>query len=242
MMAGIKKHSDFAIWFLLLAICLAGCENYIAQVEPKIDYTGQKGSVTDIDGNIYQTIGIGSQIWMAENLSVSRLNDGTLIPEIKSDSIWDRNRELAYCSYNNSDSCKKLFGLLYNYYTVNTGLLCPAGWHLPSSDEWTTLMLFAGGRKKAGGKLKSMRSTLWEGPNYGFEENYEFNALPGGGCQSFGLSPARFMEAGVMGYWWTTDSLDYFKAMALSMKNSNTTLTNSYFPKRNGYSVRCVKN
>lgn len=239
-MSGADNHSSLGFWFLLLSICLAGCEYDTLPHEPVADFSGQKGSVMDIDSNTYQTIGIGKQIWMAENLAVTRLNDGSGLPLIYGDSAWARYNKPAFCIYKSLPDYKEIFGLLYNYHAVNSGQLCPNGWHVPSVSEWSELMKFAGGRDKAGGKLKLMDSPLWTGANYGFEEHYEFNGLPGGYRRNM-MSSMRFENIGTAGYWWSKDSCDYFHAYAVSMKGENTSLSTTSYRKVYGLSIRCIK-
>lgn len=241
-MASIKRNSILGFWFLLVSLCLTECDYDTSNVEPEIDLTGQKGIVVDIDGNTYQTIGIGTQIWMAENLYSRRLNDGTTLPQVTNDSIWGIYHKPAYCFYrNDSTNYNNGIGLLYNFYSVKTELLCPVGWRIPSTADWTTLSQFLGGFDKAGGKLKQMQSPFWQGPNFGFDTDYEFNALPSG-RRRYGFGSAKFEEFGIAGYWWTTDSLDYFKSLAVSIKNSSTNLDRNYFRKTSAFSIRCIKN
>ena len=137
------------------------------------------GTVTDIDGNVYKTIVIGTQTWMAENLKVTNYNDSNSIPLVMDNSEWVALRKDAFCWYNNSeDTYKKVYGALYNAYTVSEGKLCPAGWHVPSVTEWETLCTYLGGDTVAGGKLKS--TIVWNSPNTGADNSSGFTALPGG--------------------------------------------------------------
>jgi uncharacterized protein (TIGR02145 family) len=103
------------------------------------------GSVTDIDSNVYRTIQIGAQTWMAENLKTTRYDDGNAIPNIIDNSLWVTLKTGAYRWYNNNKfAYKNLYGALYNWYTVRTGKLCPVGWHVPSDDEWKQLEMALG--------------------------------------------------------------------------------------------------
>ena len=97
--------------------------------------------VTDFDGNVYDTITIGTQVWMVENLRTIHYNNGTYIPNV-TDSTWQKLSTGAYCWYNNNVIFKDTYGALYNWYAVNTGKLCPTGWHVPTDDEWTTLTTY----------------------------------------------------------------------------------------------------
>lgn len=138
-------------------------------------------TVTDIDGNTYKTLQIiskgehkGSQTWMAENLKTTKFNDGSAIPlEIGS---WTDLSTPAYCWYNNTDNT---YGALYNWYAVNTEILCPVGWHVPTHEEWEILFSYFGGYTEAGGKLKESGTSHWKSPNTGTNES-GFTALPGG--------------------------------------------------------------
>ena len=241
-MATLIKFKGYVFWVFLLSLILTNCEFESPVSETKVDYTGQIGTVIDVDSNNYQTIGIGTQIWMAENLATVRLNDGTLISLIKNDSIWASpwNKHPTYCTYNNdSIYYKRTYGLLYNYNAIKTGLLCPDGWHVPSKADWDTLIQFAGGIKMAGGKLKNMHSSLWEGTNYGFENNYDFNALPGGYRK---FISGFFFDKGIAAYWWTADSVNSYEAYSISLQNSNTNIGTLVSSKRYGFNIRCLKN
>lgn len=241
-MINLEKYKGFAFFLLFLFINLTNCELQSPENETKVDYTGQRGIIIDIDSNTYQTVGIGSQIWMAENLATEHLNNGDLIPQINNDSIWASpwNKQSGNCTYDNdSIYYKKSFGLLYNYYAVKTGALCPDGWHVPSKADWNTLFKFAGGSKIAGGKLKNMYSSLWEGTNYGFQETYDFNALPGGYRQ---FISGKFFDIGTGAYWWTADSVSYFQAYSVSIQNSNTNIGIQVSSNRYGFNIRCIKN
>jgi uncharacterized protein (TIGR02145 family) len=145
------------------------------------DLTGEKGTVTDVDGNVYQTIGIGSQIWVAENLKTTKFNDGTSIPLVTDNTAWSLLFSPAYCWYNNDElSNKNTYGALYNWYTVGTGKLCPSGWHIPGDTEWTVIEIFLGGPEVAGGKMKIPGTKYWKSPNAGATNSSGFTSLPGG--------------------------------------------------------------
>ena len=135
-----------------LSILFTGCEK-----EPE--------TVTDIDGNVYNTVTIGTQVWLKENLRTTKLNDGTEIPYVTSGGIWAGLSTPGYCYYDNSWSNAITYGALYNWHTVNTGKLCPTGWHVPSNEEWETLITYLGGDSLVGGKLKETGTAFWESPN-----------------------------------------------------------------------------
>jgi uncharacterized protein (TIGR02145 family) len=227
-------------WLLLLSqplILITSCDESEQNTIP--DYTGQTGQITDIEGHVYNTIGIGSQIWMIENLRTTLLNDGTQIPLVSNDSLWNRIISPGYCWYKNDSTTFGIaYGTLYNFHTVASGLLCPVGWHVPDKSEWETLTAFLGGDDIAGGKLKDYYSSYWQGPNYCIVNNFGFNALPGGKRLSI---TGRFDESGLRGYWWTSSSMDGHFAISKSMSNLSLKLDNLASGKNEGFNIRCIK-
>lgn len=219
------------------------CESFLSDPKtlPQIDYSGQIDSIVDIDGNVYRTIGIGSQIWMSENLKTSRLNDGTIISQIKDDSIWQYpGRMPAICWYNNdSINYSKTYGFLYNSFTVDTKLLCPKGWHVPTDPDWNILIDYLGGIEKAGGKLKDDDSNLWSDPNHSYVNDIGFFALPGGRRRHI---EGKFSDINDIGCWWTSTSKNEFYAYARLIYHDNTLISKIESNKRDGLSVRCIKN
>ena len=138
------------------------------------------GTVTDVDGNVYNTVTIGTQCWLQENLKTTKYKDGTSIPLVTDNSAWGSLSTPGYCWYNNDDTYKNTYGALYNYYTVLTNNLCPSGWHVATEREWSTLVTYLGGASIAGGKLKESGTTHWVTPNTGANNETGFIALPGG--------------------------------------------------------------
>jgi uncharacterized protein (TIGR02145 family) len=189
-------------------------------------------SVSDIDLNIYKTIKIGTQTWMAENLKTTKYNDGTPIPDVTVDSIWYQLSTPAYCwLFNNENIFKDMYGAIYNYYAVETGKICPTGWHVSSVVEWDTLVSYLGGREIAGGKLKESGITHWKAPNTAADNISGFTALPGGYRYFSSFSGPEYR-----GRWWCSDlwgmkELQYNTSI-LDGASCNSTC---------GYSVRCVK-
>ncbi len=232
------KREIFSIGIILLNLVLtASCnKNYPL---PGIDFTGEVDTLIDIEGNSYKTIGIGSQIWMAENLRTTKLNDGTIIPNLSDDSIWVKLQTVGLCWYNN-DSVKfqKFYGPLYNFYAVNTSQLCPIGWHVPDKSEWEKLALFVGGENVAGGKLKESDGSHWNDPNKCILSNYNFMALPGGNREHF---KGKFIDSGSLGYWWSSFSESFFISDCFSMSCYDTHLNRFEINKREGLNVRCIK-
>ncbi len=117
-------------------------------------------TVTDIDGNVYNTVVIGSQVWLQENLKTTKFKDGSAIPNVTSDSEWGSINTPGFCWYDNDQAANKnKYGALYNWHTVNTGKLCPEGWRVPTNADWTELIDELGGETMAANKLKS--TTGW---------------------------------------------------------------------------------
>ena len=168
-------------------ILISGCST-----EPE-DVCGCGDTITDYDGNVYETVEIGDQCWMAENLKVTHYRNGDAIPTGYSDSEWPNLSTGAYAVYpwDNDDAsqntcegdCTEVYGNLYNWYAVDdTRDICPEGWHVPTDTEWTELEDYLGG---AGGKIKSTGTIengdgLWYSPNLGATNESGFTALPGG--------------------------------------------------------------
>ncbi|NLA50396.1 MAG: T9SS type A sorting domain-containing protein, partial [Bacteroidales bacterium] len=179
------------------------------------------------DGNYYNypLIQIGGQIWMAENLKTTKLNDNSAI------NYALNVLSPAYCWYNNDESTyKNSYGGLYNYYAVSTGKLCPVGWHIPTQDEWTILTDFSGDTSVAGGKLKETGTKHWKSPNTGATNEFGFTALPGGAYNT------KFFDVNQNTYWWSgTSGLFYQLYYNSSSIGKNTTSWTDMF------SVRCVK-
>ena len=203
-----------------------------------IYFTTSGETITDIDGNSYKTVKIGNQIWMAENLKTRHYNDGTAIPLVANYTEWMNLLTPAYCWYNNdSATYNSTYGLLYNWHAVNTGNLCPTGWHVPSDAEWIVLSDNLGGVVTAGGKLKETGLAHWKGPNAGATNESGFTALPGG----YRVGDGAFICIGDLGYWWTSsgESDTYGDGWALSYYNGIA--FTSMWHKESGFSVRCVK-
>ena len=188
-------------------------------------------NVTDIDGNVYNTVKIGTQIWMVENLKVKHYRNGDPIPNII-DEQWDNLTTGAYCIYDDNDDNFSSYGLLYNWYAVNDNReICPEGWHVPTYDEWETL---AG----AGQGLKETGTAHWESPNTCAPNTSGFTALPGGNCGYDG----SFNALGEYGYWWTADEENAENAWLSIMFHSNPGLSGWInADKWVGSSIRCIK-
>jgi uncharacterized protein (TIGR02145 family) len=197
------------------------------------------GTVSDIDGNVYQTIAIGTQVWMVENLKTTRYNDGTAIPLVTGDSAWRNLKTPGYCWYNDSAIYSNTYGALYNWYAVKTGKLAPTGWHVPSDSEWTVLVTYLGGETVAGAALKDTGTTYWLSPNTGATNSTGFSALAAG-YRSNGNG--LFNLAGNTGYWWSSTAHDTTSSWIRYMYYLNASVEPLFYNFDCGYSVRCVKN
>jgi len=195
----------------------------------------QAQTVKDIDGNIYNTVKIGTQTWMKENLVVTTFNDGKEIPMVADDFEWQNLTAPGYCAYGNGmETYAGEYGLLYNWYTVNTNKLCPTSWHVSTDAEWTTLTTYLGGKDVAAGKLKS--SSGWDSPDTGATNSSGFTALPGG-CRN-----DAFRFIGNYGYWWSSTGFNTGDAWFCYMYSDGSDIIGrAAFSKERGLSVRCVK-
>jgi len=201
--------------------------------------TGIVGTpVSDADGNSYPNIGIGKLYWMTKNLRTTKYNDGSKIPSVKKDSLWNTLTTPGYCWYgNDSTANSNTYGALYNWYTVNTNKLCPSGWRIPSSDEIAELFDYLGGASDAGKFLKESGTAHWNNPNAGTNK-FGFTALPGGNRTPEGI----FDFKGVQGNWWTASNYSTLTATYFYMLYNYNNSFQSFIHKKNGMSVRCVKN
>jgi len=194
-------------------------------------------SVSDVDGNTYSTIIIGSQVWMAENLKTTKLNDATVISFSSSKSNWG-SLSAAYCWYNNDYSNKNTYGALYNWYGVNSGKLCPVGWHIPTNSEWAILSNYLSGNSVSGGKMKESGTAHWLSPNIGATNSSGFTALPGG---IISTGAGGFNNIGSLGVWWSSTETDSNTSSHINIYNSGSDILQGSSSKPNGFSVRCLK-
>ena len=187
-----------------------------------------------------ESVTIGSQVWQTMNLNVDRFRNGDLIINAISEKEWEeagKNRQPAWCYYDNDSENGKIYGKLYNWYAVNDSRgLAPEGWHIPTNDEWSTLISYFGGESVAGGKMKSV--TGWIAPNTGATNESGFTGLPGG----YRTFNAEFSGLGSVGFWWSSsdDSSNFAWALPLDKYNGNVNRDYDSF-KDSGFSVRCLR-
>lgn len=216
-----------------LLIFISSCEKKESTPQIKIVYD----SIIDIDNNVYHTVIIGTQSWMVENLKTTKYCDGTAIPNVTDSTAWSALTTGAWCYYNNDIINNTVYGKLYNWYAVTTALLCPTGWHIPTDTEWILLSDYLGGVDVAGGKLKETGITHWKTPNTSATNSTGFTALPGGyrnGNGSFDLN-------GEAGYWYTATEDITYGAWYIYMGFEFASMGKFSWTKREGYSVRCLK-
>ena len=197
------------------------------------------GQVADIEGNIYKTVTIGEQVWMAENLKVTKFNDGTEIKLVESNEEWQNATTSAFSWYHNDSSLfGNQYGALYNGYVAQSRKICPTGWHVPSVNNMLTLIeSLDGDELTVGGKLKE-ESVAWHEPNTGANNSSQFSALPSGMRYFEGtFSSASY----IAGYWSSIEvSADSMTFMSLSYLDEKVSFVNT--SKKTGLSIRCVKN
>jgi uncharacterized protein (TIGR02145 family) len=215
--------------------------------------TGPGSTVTDYDGNVYPTVQIGEQVWMAENLKVTHYADGSAIPLVEGTTEWDNltPSDKAYCWYDNSTANRDTYGGLYTWAGAMNGAagssanpsgvqgVCPDGWHLPSDAEWTELTDYLGGSGVAGGKLKEAGTAHWASPNSGATNESGFTALPGGSRGQHGT----FDVQGSSAYFWSSTENDPATAWLRLLGYDNAGVGRFYIDNlETGCSVRCVRN
>lgn len=194
---------------------------------------------TDGDGNHYPVVMIGNQIWMAENLKTTKYSNGTAIPLVTDNVSWAALSSPAYCWYDNdSITHGTAYGALYNWFAVETGNLCPTGWHVPTDAEWTMLIDFLGGDSVASEQLKETGTTHWWGSNTNATNFSGFTALPGGGRD---YNNGGFYLIGRSSSWWSSTAYSNTHALNRFMLFNNNFIAVWNYHKNYGYSVRCVR-
>jgi uncharacterized protein (TIGR02145 family) len=195
-------------------------------------------SVTDVDGNKYSTVRIGTQIWMSENLKTTKYCNGDIILNVPNVSEWNSLTTGGWAHYDNDGEYEDSYGKLYNWYAVaDDRNICPCNWHVPTDAEWKVLTDYLGGNPVAGGKMKSTGTQYWTGSNADATNESGFSGLPGGYRGVDGL----FYGIGTNGYWWSSTgsiSNDVW-SITLYYFNGNAGIYD-YTKSYEGYSVRCL--
>ena len=194
--------------------------------------------VVDIDGNVYKTVKIGNQWWMAENLKVTHYRNGDAIPNVTDNTAWNGLTSGAYCDYNNISTNADIYGRLYNWYAVNDGRgIAPEGWHVPSYTEWQTFVNYLGGSSISGGKMKETGTDHWISPNTGATNESGFGGLPGGQRLPSGI----YEILGYVGLYWSSSQISSSNSWWLNMVYNNASIYYGDCDKKYGISVRCIK-
>ena len=205
-----------------------------------------EGEISDIDGNTYQIKTIGTQVWLIENLKVSKFNDGSIIPLVQENLEWNSTISSANCSYDNNK-----YGKLYNFYAVaDIRKLCPSGWHIPTDDEWKTLEINSGMTQgqvdlsglrgtSEGGTLKQTGCNPegWACYNIGATNSTGFTALGGGYRYDNGI----FANIRESAYFWSGTESDGATAWNRSLSKDNSQIGRLNVKKGFAFSVRCIK-
>jgi uncharacterized protein (TIGR02145 family) len=225
-MTSLKKTLVYPIWISGFLMLLTGsCKK-----------SSDNAGITDIDGNVYHSISIGTQVWLVENLSVKHYRNGDVIPSVTDGTTWSSLSTGAYCDYDNSEGNSLTYGRLYNYFTVTDSRgLCPTGWHVPGASEFTTLTAYLGGETVAGGKLKETGTAHWQTPNEGATDESGFKALPGG----YRFDTGAFDGIGSYADFWALTEPEVWR-LNLRYDTQDLTIIN-LVPKNYGFSVRCIK-
>jgi uncharacterized protein (TIGR02145 family) len=226
-------QKSWHLFFLMILVTIIGirCGN---DDEVKVE-----GPVKDVDGNEYETVIIGDQVWMAENLKVIRLNDGTSIPKVTDNTPWSTMESPGLCWYDNDETQNKdVYGALYNWHTVATGKLCPSGWHIPSAGEWEILNDYLG--DSAASKLKEVGNAHWATQNKDATNSTGFTSRPGG----YRVPNSGFQQKGYYGYWWssTSDPNNTARVFGREMNAQSKDGSEVVYNPNHGMSVRCLKN
>ena len=228
----MKKLNLLLVSAFALCSLFAGCE--------------KTSTVTDIDGNVYKTVIIGGQEWMAENLKTTKYDSGDPILEVTDNTQWSTLTTGAWSYYNNDEKYNNRYGKLYNWYAADdTRNVCPAGWHVPSDEEWTVLTDYLGGESVAGGKMKTRGTIqtgtgLWQHPNTAADNSSGFAGIPGG----YRFGSGGFSFVGEKGCWWSTTIPTVMPERGVwgrYLNYNSSSVFRGHGPVLSGFSVRCVR-
>jgi uncharacterized protein (TIGR02145 family) len=194
-------------------------------------------TVTDVDGNVYHTIKIGTQVWMLENLKTTKYRSHAPIQKLIDAGKWEYDASGAYSWYNDDESSKDIYGALYNWAAVNKGNLAPNGWHIPSIEEWQVLIDFLGGEKIAGGKMKDLGTDFWDSPNTGGDNSSGFKAIANGVKSKEG----SYSFAGNRCIFWSSTGSNLLQAKTVTLMFNSPKVFIFSNSKNYGCAVRCIK-
>ncbi|MBS3777139.1 MAG: fibrobacter succinogenes major paralogous domain-containing protein [Bacteroidales bacterium] len=232
-----------------LFFVIIGCEE--DRGAPRDEDDVPDGVVVDIEGNSYETVEIGDQVWMAENLRTTRYNDSTVIPNITDHDEWDDTDKGAYARYNNDRRNVQSCGFLYNAYTIETQKLCPDGWHVPGDEEWKELEMELGMNRTNADKVGIKRgidegsklagnASLWHAGELTNESVFGasgFKGFPGG----VRVKSGGFYSFGFNGCWWTSTVSSSGNVWIRKLRYNSSRVYRNNYHKGYGFSVRCLK-
>jgi uncharacterized protein (TIGR02145 family) len=228
---------------MLLVLNITTYSQSISKTSKELPIYKYSSSVSDIDGNNYKTVVIGSKQWMGENLKTTKYNDGSVINNVVDNIEWSESKNAAWSYYNNDTLNNKKYGKLYNWNTVNkltngNKNVCPNGWHIPTINEWNILVEYLGGKAIAGGKMKEQDTITCVSPNTGASNISLFTALPGGDRGTLG----RFYNGiGLGGYRWSSTEFDKSVAGNCFLYYKQSNIEVGMCSKDAGLSIRCLK-
>jgi len=195
-------------------------------------------ALQDADGNVYKTVRIGDQVWMAENLRTSKYMDGTPIPEVKENKAWSEASAGAFCWYkDDSATYDQLYGKLYNWQAVNSGKIAPPGWRVPTDEDWDLLVKTLGGDKEAGAKMKVTGKVHWQNNDKSTNES-GFSAYSG-----YRTNLGSYSSIGLKALFWSgTQNFSYSnQAWARELVHNSTGVTRLSLTKTHGCFIRFIK-
>lgn len=201
------------------------------------------GQVRDAEGNVYQTVKIGNQLWMAENLRTSKFCNGDAVAYVEDEDKWRYTKEAAWCYQDNDPKLGEEYGKIYNWHTVSDERnICPCGWKVPNESDWDALAQALGGNAVAGSKMKTVGSMeektgVWHDMNESATNESGFNGVPGGGRDGVG----GFLKPGFAGGWWSSTPASDDAAYGRGLAGGAGNLLRDSEHKNSGFSIRCVK-
>ena len=219
--------------YILITAALWSCLLYSGHIMGQTSET-----VTDINGNVYKTIKVGNDIWMAENLAVTHYNDGTPIATVTDKDQWIITLSPAFRWYDDNEIKNKYLGALYNWYVVDSKKLCPVAWHVSTEKEWELLAWTLGGNKVAGNKLRAKGNQIWKASENIGTDLLGFNAMPAGFVHDF---TGQTSSLGEYASFWTSDEYSRAFGWGRSIHINYPELRRFNDGKKGGFSVRCVK-
>ena len=224
--------NEIKVFMLAISLCYSQCDADGDGLLNVIDVVVEVNCIlNDCWGETYNSVWIGGQHWMAENLNVTHYNNGDVITNIEWDDGWTYNHEPACADYDEDPSNSDVYGKLYNWYAVDDDRgICPDGWHIPSQTEYTQLIEYLGGSNIAG---YLMKDNTWDGSSQS-----EFHGLPGG-CRASGPANGDCCM-GVLGQFWTSTPAG-IDAIYVELETNKDAVVYNYKDKRAGKSVRCLQ-